>query len=857
VKSKRHQPVWSKYSNALKTQLYTYNTSPPTKTATTTANAIIRYTINGTIPTQTNGFTYSSPVSVSANLTLIAYAYESGMTDSPITSGGYTVQSSGGGAVYLTNYTYDMLGHLTQVSMPRGATTQTRTFNYTTGTTVGAHLLSATNPENGTVSYTYSNHLLSTKTDAAGNQFTYGYDPLHRLTSVSANGSVLRTYTYDTNTIDASYSTYTAGRLATVTYPAYTYDAQVNGQQGTTTFTDMFSYSQPGAVVGKRLRVTKTNPYTQFGQQQTQTAVGDLNLAYAYNNEGKPTTVTYPTDVYNNTPGYNYSYDAMMRPQGMTDQGSNSVVSNVQYGAANQLLQMTMGGPTETRTYNNMLQLTDIAYSGSPNQNIHYTFPSANNGKISSQILNGENISYVYDSLNRLTSASGDSGGGWGQAYTYDGFGNLTNRTGSGAAQSTTISTPADPATNRLSGYGYDANGNQLSVGYHYDAENRLVQANMQGGTMQYGYDGQNKRIWQGTFTNANDPQYLSSDKVSVFGVDGKLIGSYTTMVSWTNSTTQLPITFPVSATRVYFAGKLLGRGQDRLGSIGKYYPYGEERNSPPLSNDQVKFATYTRDSATGNDYADQRYYTSTLGRFTSPDRYLASGGPNEPGSWNRYSYVGGDPVNFTDRHGLFRCGNCVEDDPDDDQEEPGYCAQNPEDCYAQRPPGNPQQNRPQNLIKVKTDALKRAQSMLGRAKELAKAGLDKSQCASLFGSKDGMTAAQVLAGTAPGTTWIIQFAYDADPNAAVANTRPTISLDNIFGLHSFITRIDDAWFDQGFWNYGDNLDNADTILHELGHVLRLLGFTGGDFVQNDGDPKVSHDNDDRIRQNCLNGMKP
>ena len=51
----------------------------------------------------------------------------------------------------LTFYTYDVLNHLTSVYMPRGTTTQYRTFNYTSGTTVGAFLLSATNPENGTI----------------------------------------------------------------------------------------------------------------------------------------------------------------------------------------------------------------------------------------------------------------------------------------------------------------------------------------------------------------------------------------------------------------------------------------------------------------------------------------------------------------------------------------------------------------------------------------------------------------------------------------------------------------------------------------------------------------------------------
>jgi YD repeat-containing protein len=51
-----------------------------------------------------------------------------------------------------TNYTYDTLGRLTVVSMPRGAVTQSRTFTYDGSS---QRLLSATNPENGTVSYAY------------------------------------------------------------------------------------------------------------------------------------------------------------------------------------------------------------------------------------------------------------------------------------------------------------------------------------------------------------------------------------------------------------------------------------------------------------------------------------------------------------------------------------------------------------------------------------------------------------------------------------------------------------------------------------------------------------------------------
>src|ERR1035437_2604266 len=53
-------------------------------------------------------------------------------------------------------------------------------------------------------------------------------------------------------------------------------------------------------------------------------------------------------------------------------------------------------------------------------------------------------------------------------------------------------------------------------------------------------------------------------------------------------------------------------------------------------------------------DYADQRYYASSYGRFNTVDPYQASAGPSDPGTWNRYSYTAGDPVNRNDRQGLL-----------------------------------------------------------------------------------------------------------------------------------------------------------------------------------------------------------
>jgi RHS repeat-associated protein len=86
----------------------------------------------------------------------------------------------------------------------------------------------------------------------------------------------------------------------------------------------------------------------------------------------------------------------------------------------------------------------------------------------------------------------------------------------------------------------------------------------------------------------------------------------------------------------------------------------------------------YFRDAETGLDYAKARYHQPGMGRFMSPDPYMAlstgASNPNNPGSWNRYAYVGGDPVNFVDRRGLYL--ECTDDDCDESDDEtcsPGY----------------------------------------------------------------------------------------------------------------------------------------------------------------------------------------
>ena len=68
-----------------------------------TSGATIRYTTDGTTPSETVGTVYSTPVNISNNCTLKAIAYETGMTDSPVTSALYKI--AGAGSWYLDTTT--------------------------------------------------------------------------------------------------------------------------------------------------------------------------------------------------------------------------------------------------------------------------------------------------------------------------------------------------------------------------------------------------------------------------------------------------------------------------------------------------------------------------------------------------------------------------------------------------------------------------------------------------------------------------------------------------------------------------------------------------------------------------------
>ena len=87
-----------------------YSASQSVAISTTTASASIRYTVDGSIPSETAGTLYNgTPITISANTTLKAIAFKSGMSDSNVVVGNYTI-----GALVASAPTFNAPGHVSE-----------------------------------------------------------------------------------------------------------------------------------------------------------------------------------------------------------------------------------------------------------------------------------------------------------------------------------------------------------------------------------------------------------------------------------------------------------------------------------------------------------------------------------------------------------------------------------------------------------------------------------------------------------------------------------------------------------------------------------------------------------------------
>jgi hypothetical protein len=292
------------------------------------------------------------------------------------------------------------------------------------------------------------------------------------------------------------------------------------------------------------------------------------DLRYSYDAMGRPSKATM--DIFDYYDGYDYSWRTF------------DLAAGTVYGPAGEMLQMTqwMGSNptryhTQTWTYNNRLQLTAISNNAWPNgvygREYRYS-ATANDGRIESMrdTRTGEEVVYQYDSLQRLIQASTSAGPTpWSQVFSYDGFGNLYRRAGTGAAAlfASDYSAQLNSWTNRIGTT--DASGNYTAGGATYDSLNRVTSywTGLETFTMTYS-DLDNKRVMR------RSSRY--PDQKVVYFYFGNYLLAYGNLQFHTN-----PDRWSWNGVSSYipFAGRRLQPVVDRLGSnlTERYLPYGEE----------------------------------------------------------------------------------------------------------------------------------------------------------------------------------------------------------------------------------------------------------------------------------------
>jgi RHS repeat-associated protein len=425
------------------------------------------------------------------------------------------------------------------------------------------------------------------------------------------------------------------------------------------------------------------------------TAGQTYSFGYGYNLAGALTSETYPSGRVVTT-----VYDGANRPatingtlQGQTKPYAYSISYWPQgalwyYGAGNNMapvynynnrLQLGQSYATIGSSTSNYLAVSNYNWGATINNGVLQSVSEGYGPSVPYSSLSWLSQSYGYDRVNRLTSVNDT---GYSRSFQYDQYGNMWVTGNSGVPLAGNTPTSNVYTNNRNTTTNYDNAGNQLVVNgdtLSYDAENRQSSATdgVTHGTQTYAYNGLGQRV----------KKAISGGPSTVYVYDafGQLASEYSTSTA-TNTiscTTCYPMWDHLGSTRFVTDqnGSVIGR-HDYL-PFGEEIPAGTAGRSGPwgAGSDNVaqKFTGQIRDSETGIDYFNARYFGAALGRFTSPDPANAGADLTNPQSWNGYGYVLGNPLGNVDPTGMsiVPCEDpnsiaCVGNDPEPPPRAPG-----------------------------------------------------------------------------------------------------------------------------------------------------------------------------------------
>jgi len=625
------------------------------------------------------------------------------------------------GLNYETDYTYDPLNNLTNVNQKgsTGGSPRARTFTYDSLSRLvcaaNPEVQPVTCPSSatgtfptGAITYTYdANGNAATKTAPSPNQgstgtaqvtTTYTYDALNRLTSKSYKDA----YAQNPTTPAVSYAY--DGNAANC--PSY------GGFEGVTNSIGR----RTGMCFAAGSKSWKYDPMGRIAAEGD----GFVGLVPPYNSNvvvtlnGVP-TISTNTLYYYYLNGDFYEDDAPDWYYYATVEGGageitavsdplNNVLTLATYTPTRQLAHAwvsgdgTSGAMQITNSYNSRLQPVNMSVVSSTNAailNLTYNFNLGNgdNGNVI-QIANGKDSNrtqnFLYDPLNRIwqayTNGNSPLATSWGETYspnTYaagttfsssyagiDAWGNLTNRSGVTGKTYTEgeLNCPANARNQLNTCYTYDAAGNLIANGsttYTYDAENRLIATSGES----YLYDGDGNRVEKctagttpGTCASSTTGRFYWLHQSGSTLSESDLGGNFTAAYDLIHGQIAARIDLPSETVHYYFhdhlgSTSIVTDGSGDIENESDYYPYGGELVITQTDTNRYKFTGKERDSESGLDNFEARYYASPFGRFMTPDwaarptavPYAVFG---DPQSLNLYAYVRNDPVTVADADG-------------------------------------------------------------------------------------------------------------------------------------------------------------------------------------------------------------
>ena len=345
-------------------------------------------------------------------------------------------------------------------------------------------------------------------------------------------------------------------------------------------------------------------------------------------------------------------------------------ITNVDYNASGQITKIQFGnGNVTDYTYNSLnFRLTNIKTTNSLAQviqDLSYQYDSGGNITSITDNVNTADQTFGYDALNRLTSANAPGTYG-NKTYAYDTIGNITSKDGitylygENGDGPHAVTSGSDGST-----FSYDANGNMLTMNkggvswaYIYDTENRLTEVKKNSQTQaQYEYDGDGGRTkkisytWVGGNPTTETTRYVGSlYEESSSQITNHIFMGDSRIASITNGILKYYHTDHLGGTN------LMTDSVGAVKQIVEYDPWGKTvRDTISGTPDQQAWHLFTSkqfDKESELYYYGARYYNPVIGRFIQPDPLVAY--PTNPQSFNRYSYVHNNPINFVDPTGHF-----------------------------------------------------------------------------------------------------------------------------------------------------------------------------------------------------------